>query len=82
MVEAEQFGRLLAAVGAEVARTAGAPGTLVSVTFDWIAAPENGEATAPAIEVTRATRTLVFTRSELRGAGGRLVAAANAVHRI
>lgn len=81
MVESEQIARLLEAIGAEAARNAEAPVTLVSVTFDWMTPPQDGVATEAHVDITRATRTMVFSTAQLR-AGDRLVLAATAVHRI
>jgi len=78
-MEGRHVSRLLEAVGAEAARIAEAPVQLVSITFDWMAAPQGAGATS--VEITRATRTLVFSTAQLRD-GARLVCAASAVHRI
>ncbi len=81
-VDSAQLARLADAMTAEACAIAEKPATLVSVTFDAIAAPEPGEAGAASVTITRATRTLVFSRGELRGQDGRLVLSATAVHRI
>jgi hypothetical protein len=78
-MEGPHITRLLDAVGAEAARIAEAPVQLVSITFDWMAIPE-GAASAN-VEITRATRTLVFSTAQLRD-GARLVCTASAVHKI
>lgn len=78
-MEAPHMVRLLEAVNAEAARIAEAPVTLVSITFDWMT-PADGD-TTPSVEITRSTRTLVFTSARLTS-GERLVCTATAVHRI
>lgn len=78
-MEGPHISRLLDAVSAAAARTADAPVQLVSITFDWMAPPDG--ATTTNVEITRATRTLVFSTAQLRD-GARLVCAASAVHRI
>lgn len=73
--------QLLDAIGAEAARSADKPVALVSVTFDWIKpVPEGGLPSARA-SVTRATRTIIFSKGELR-AGDDLLLSASAVHRV
>lgn len=74
--------RLAHAMTVEACAIAEKPATLVSVTFDAIAAPVSGEACAATVAITRATRTLVFSKGELRGQDGRLVLSATAVHRL
>ena len=81
-VDSALLARLADALTAEACAIAEKPATLVSVTFDAIAAPGSGEACATSVTVTRATRTLVFSKGELRGQDGKLVLSATAVHRI
>ncbi|KAF0172960.1 MAG: hypothetical protein IV086_13665 [Hyphomonadaceae bacterium] len=80
--EAEQIAQLLDVVGAEAARTAEKPVAVVSVTFDWVAPAREGETVIAHAEITRATRTIVFSRGDLRGDDGRLLLTASAVHRV
>jgi acyl-coenzyme A thioesterase PaaI-like protein len=82
MSETAQIAQLMEAIGAEAARTAEKPVAIVSATFDWVAAPDPGEAVAARAEITRATRTIVFSRGDLRGADDRLLLSASAVHRV
>jgi hypothetical protein len=70
---------LLEALAESAARIAESPVTLVSVTFDWIGG--DTAAARPEVEITRATRTIVFSNGRLL-VGDRLVATATAVHRI
>ncbi|MDX2235401.1 MAG: hypothetical protein NW200_12960 [Hyphomonadaceae bacterium] len=70
------------ALAEQAAAIAEKPVTLVSVTFDRIAAAPAGAALHASIEITRATRTLVFSRGDLRDGAGSLVLSATAVHRI
>lgn len=81
-MESDQIALIVRAVAAEAARIAEKPVTLLSATFDWIAPIQAGEVATPTVEITRATRTLVFSTAQLRGADGRLLMAASAVHRI
>lgn len=74
--------QLLDAIGAEAARTAEKPVAIVSATFEWAHAPAGSDAPVARAEITRATRTIVFSRGELRGADGRLLLSASAVHRV
>ena len=78
----EQIALVVNAIAAEAARIAEKPVTLVSATFDWMAPLDAGETATPSVTITRATRTLVFSTAQLRGADGRLLLAASAVHRI
>jgi hypothetical protein len=71
--------QLLDAISTEAAKVAGKPVTLVSVTFDWL--EDGAGAFTPEVEITRATRTLVFSRGKLMS-GGRGVVAATAVHKV
>jgi hypothetical protein len=77
-MEAQLLAQLVDAIAAEAARIAEKPVALVSVTFDWIGPAAEA---AASVEITRATRTMVFSSGQLRS-GDRLVAAATAVHRI
>ncbi len=81
-MEAEQIALIVRAISAEAARIAEQPVTLVSATFDWMEPLHDGEAAAASVEITRATRTLVFSTARLRGADGRLLMTASSVHRI
>jgi hypothetical protein len=54
----------------------------VSVTFDCMAPLLAGEAATTHVNITRATRTLVFSTAQLRGADGRLLMTASSVHRV
>ena len=81
-MESEQIALLVRAAGEEAARIAEKPVTLVSATFDAMASLDAGEIATPSVEITRATRTLVFSTARLHGADGRLLMAASAVHRI
>lgn len=79
--ESERVMSLLAALNDEAARAAGKPVSIVSATFEWIKpAPAEG-ATATHVTITRSTRTIVFSRGELK-IGDVLVMAASAVHRV
>ena len=80
--EAEQIAYLLDVVGAEAARTAEKQVAVVSATFDWVASMRAGETPTAHAEITRATRTIVFSRGDLRGDDGRLLLTASAVHRV
>jgi acyl-coenzyme A thioesterase PaaI-like protein len=80
--ETAQIALLMDAIGAEAARTAGKPVAIVSATFDWVTVASPGEAVAARAEITRATRTIIFSRGELRGAENRLLLSASAVHRV
>ena len=82
MSEKTHVARLLDAIGAEAARTAEKPVAIVSATFDWAQEAADGEALVARAEITRATRTIVFSRGELRGADDRLLLSASAVHRV
>lgn len=81
-METAQIALIVEAIAAEAARIAEQPVTLVSVTFDCIGPHGAGETAIPSVTITRATRTLVFSTAQLRGADGRLLLAASAVHRI
>jgi len=72
---------LLEAISAEAARAAGRPVALVSVTFDWIASATDGAHASAQAHVTRATRTIIFSKGGLR-AGESLLLSASAVHRV
>jgi phenylpyruvate tautomerase PptA (4-oxalocrotonate tautomerase family) len=81
-MHSDQLARLADAMTQAAAAIAEKPATLVSVTFDQIATQQPSETATPVVEVTRATRTLVFSRGDLRGEDGRLLLSATAVHRI
>ncbi len=81
-MDSDQIALIVAALADEAARIAEKPVTLVSATFDFMAPMLAGETATPTVEITRATRTLVFSTAQLRGADGRLLMAASAVHRI
>jgi acyl-CoA thioesterase FadM len=81
-VESEEMALVVRAVAAEAARIAEKPVTLVSVTFDHMAPLLAGEAATTHVNITRATRTLVFATAKLRSADGRLLMTASSVHRI
>ncbi len=80
--QTQEVVQLLAAIGAEAARMAEKPVAVVSATFDWVAPAREGEAMRAHAEITRATRTIVFSRGDLRGEDGRLLLTASAVHRV
>lgn len=82
MSETAQIAQLLDAIAVEAARTAEKPVAIVSATFDWAHAAANGETIVARAEITRATRTIVFSRGELRGVDDRLLLSASAVHRV
>lgn len=81
-MESDQIALIVQAIAAEAARIAEKPVTLVSATFDWMGPLAAGETAVPTVEITRATRTLVFSTAQLRGADGRMLMAATAVHRL
>lgn len=81
-METEQIALIVSAIATEAARIAEKPVTLVSATFDWMAPLHDGETARPSVEITRATRTLVFATARLHGADGRLLMTASSVHRI
>ena len=81
-MHSEQIAIILTAATSEATRIAEKPVTLVSATFEWMAAMNAGETATPRIEITRATRTLVFSTARLHGADGRLLMTASVVHRI
>lgn len=78
----DDVSQLIAALSADAARSAGKAVAPVSVTLDWVAAPAEGETTRTQVEITRATRTIVFSKAELRGADDRLLLSGSAVHRV
>jgi hypothetical protein len=78
----DHLARLANAIAETSAAAAERPAFLVSITVDVIAPARDGEATRPVVEITRATRTLVFSRADLRGEDGRLLLSATAVHRV
>ncbi|MDZ4777442.1 MAG: hypothetical protein SGJ23_11715 [Alphaproteobacteria bacterium] len=81
MSETEDVHTLLASINAEVARASDRPVVIVSATFEWIKpAPDAGAATTH-VTITRSTRTIVFSRGELK-VGDTLVLSASAVHRV
>jgi len=78
---AAHVARLLEALNEEAAKGAARPVAIVSATFEWIKPdPGAGEA-ATHVSITRSTRTIVFSRGELR-VGEALIVAASAVHRV
>ena len=81
-MESGQIALVVRAIADEAARIAEKPVTLVSATFEWMAPLGAGETATPTVEITRATRTLVFSTAQLRGADGRLLMTASSVHRI
>ena len=81
-MESDQIALVVAAIAAEAARIAEQPVTLVSATFDWMAPLNAGEVASTRVNITRATRTLVFSTAQLRGADDRLLLSASAVHRL
>lgn len=82
MSDTAHIAQLLDAIAAEATRTAEKPVAIVSATFEWAHAGADGEAIVARAEITRATRTIVFSRGELRGADDRLLLSASAVHRV
>lgn len=72
---------LLAALHKEAAKAAGRPVAIVSATFEWIKPDTNAGAASIEVAITRSTRTIVFSRGELK-IDGALVIAASAVHRV
>jgi len=82
MSETAQIAQLLEAIAAEAARTAEKPVAIVSATFEWAQPAQAGETVTARAEITRATRTIVFSRGALRGADDRLLLSASAVHRV
>lgn len=81
-MDSDQIALILDAVSAEARRIAEKPVMLVSATFDAIAPMNEGEAATASVNITRATRTIVFSTAQLRGDDGRLLMTASAVHRI
>jgi hypothetical protein len=73
---------LARALRAATAATAKAETSLVSITCDLIKRPDPDEAQSAAVEITRATKSLVFARAELSGRAGRALMSAAAVYRI
>jgi len=74
-----QVVQLIAALNAEAAKAAGRPVAIVSATLEWIK-PAEGPATTE-VTITRSTRTIVFSRADLK-VGDVLTVSASAVHRV
>lgn len=79
--DSDHVARLLAALHDEAAKAAARAVTVVSATFEWIKDdPGAGDITTD-VTITRSTRTIVFSRGELR-IGDTLVLSASTVHRV
>jgi len=79
--ESDHVARLLAALNAEAREAAARPVAIVSATFEWVKPDPGAGAVSTDVTITRSTRTIVFSRGDLK-VGDTLVITASAVHRV
>lgn len=73
--------QLLAALNADAAKASDRPVAIVSATFEWIKPARDAGDAVTHVTITRSTRTIVFSRGDLK-IGDTLVVRASAVHRV